>query len=65
MKLTNLYLTYQTECPKALCFPIACVSHYPIYHSLLGEFTHSWSMLAVYLHVNMETPLTAVQAALC
>lgn len=48
MKLTNLCPANQMECLKALCFPIACISHYLIYHSLLGEFSHSWSMLAVY-----------------
>lgn len=48
MKLTNLYLASKKQCLKALAFPTACTSHYPIYPSLLGEFTHSWSMLAVY-----------------
>lgn len=48
VKFISLDFAYQMECLKALCLAVACISHYPIYHSLLGEFIHSWNMLAVY-----------------
>lgn len=65
MKLTNLCCTNQMECLKALCFPIACISHYLIYHSLLGEFTHSWSMLAVHQLCEHGEPTCCCAGALC
>lgn len=56
MKLINLDFAYQMECLKALCLAITCVSHYPIYHSLLGEFTHNWNMMAVYHICKQRDP---------
>lgn len=46
MKLINLYFAYQMDCLKVLCLAITCISHYPIYHSLLRELIHSWNRLA-------------------
>jgi len=56
MKLINLYFTYQMECLKALCLAITCISLYPLYLSLLGEFTHNWNMLAVYHVCKQQDP---------
>lgn len=65
MKLTNLYHANQMQCLKALCFPIASTSHSLIYHSLLGEFTHSWSRLAVYQLWERGEPTHCCAGTLC